>query len=131
MDPDSNAQETTKKAEQRALELLSLHTWDRAYLSEAVALCKDNEERYWAPKLQTRIDAFWWGQTHCYQDQCENVPFSSIGGLHVRDEPVVPRYIPRHQTADWLAGYLDRAEEIYGPDWKTCKFEWRPVLTIP
>lgn len=62
----------------------------------------------------------------CYQDRCENVPLGSLGP----DRASVPDYIPSDQREGWLAGYQVMAEELYGPDWKTAEFVWKPAMEI-
>ena len=34
------------------------------------------------------------------------------------------------ESKDYLEGYVLMARELYGDNWKTCKFGWKPVLTI-
>lgn len=73
------------------------------------------------------------GRSDCFQDRCENVPFSSIGGLDKRDEMVAPDYITKHgedYTKEYLDGYRYAAERMFGPDWRTCTFGWKPVMEI-
>lgn len=74
--------------------------------------------------------AFCRGQSDCYQDSCENVHFASIGGLSKRTIMVAPDYIDEPDIAEYLAGYRAKAYEMFGLDWKTCKFGWKHVLTI-
>lgn len=71
------------------------------------------------------------GVSEAIQDRCENCPFASIGGLNARAAPKVPAYIPAEHTRAWLSGYLDAARDIYGDDWQTCSFGWRPAMTLP
>jgi len=72
-----------------------------------------------------RIDA--------YQDACENAPFSSVGGIDKRAAMEVPErsYLQTDEdAAEYLRGYRSMAQEMYGEDWQTCTFSWRPALTI-
>lgn len=66
------------------------------------------------------------GQSDCYQDRCENVPLGSLG----MDRSTIPGYVPKEERDGWLKGYQDAAAEMYGPDWKTALFSWKPVMTI-
>ena len=70
------------------------------------------------------------GKSDCYQDRCENAPFSSVGGPDSRDNLKAPSYIKPEDVDDYLTGYTMSANEMYGDDWRTCEFGWRPVLTI-
>ena len=70
------------------------------------------------------------GRTDCMQDSFENCPFASIGGLAARDNPQAPRYIPEAFRRDYLDAYAEAARALFGHDWRTCSFEWRPALTI-
>lgn len=70
------------------------------------------------------------GRSDCYQDRCENVPFASVGGLGSRSALVTPKYIAPDDAADYLRGYEAQARELYGDDWRTCEFGWKPALTI-
>jgi len=73
------------------------------------------------------------GRSDCWQDRCENVPFSSVGGLEKRDAMVAPEYITKHgesYTKDYLDGYRAAARAMFGPDWQTCSFSWKHVMTI-
>ena len=66
-------------------------------------------------------------------DRMENAPFSSIGGLDIRQsiETVTwPSYVPIDARGDYLAGYLAQAAEDLGPDWQTCEFSWQPAIEI-
>jgi hypothetical protein len=75
-------------------------------------------------------EAFWRGYNVCYQDRCENVPFSSAGGLDARASLVAPDYIKPDEAGAYLDGYRAMARELYGENWQTCEFEWSPALTI-
>ena len=70
------------------------------------------------------------GKNDAYQDRCENVPFSSTGGLEARQSMVVPNYILDEERALYLEGYQFRCSEMYGEDWATCEFGWSAALTI-
>lgn len=76
------------------------------------------------------MEAFARGREDCYQDQCENTPFASVGGLDARNAPEAPTYVADADKAEYVAGYCAMASELYGEDWRTCSFGWRPVLTI-
>lgn len=71
----------------------------------------------------------------CYQDDCENVAFSSLGGLGMRSDPPAQRkYVERYTVTayadEWRRGYIEQAERQYGADWRTCIFGWVPAMTI-
>lgn len=70
------------------------------------------------------------GARDCYQDDCENCKFSSIGGEGKRNAPEAPDYIKPEHRAAYLEGYTAEAERLYGEDWRTCEFHWMPALTI-
>ena len=72
------------------------------------------------------------GVRDCYQDDCENAKFASIGGLDKRSNPTPPTYkaLPLKSHDGYLAGYLALAACLYGEDWRTCEFSWGPALTI-
>ena len=72
------------------------------------------------------------GMNDAMQDAFENCPFASIGGLDARSAPRVPEYINIDDDASaWLDGYEIQCHAMYGDDWRTCEFSWRPALTIP
>lgn len=72
-----------------------------------------------------------WGYTVAVQDQCENCPFASIGGIDARSAPMVPDYVPAESAPAWLSGYLDACRKSFGAEWQTCSFGWfAPGLTI-
>jgi hypothetical protein len=75
------------------------------------------------PYQRARIDA--------YQDRCENCSFASVGGLEKRLNMEAPRYIAEADLEEYLRGYRDQAQDMYGDDWATCSFEWAPALMIP
>lgn len=62
--------------------------------------------------------------TDAYQDDCENAPFASVGGLDQRHDPQPPEYILPEEREAYLAGYVAQCEEMYGADWRTCEFRW-------
>ena len=77
------------------------------------------------PKLWTR------GANACGQDDMENVPFASVGGLEARPNLVVPpSYIEEHHALMYLNGYICHAIEMYDLVWATCEFDWKHALTI-
>lgn len=67
----------------------------------------------------------------CVQDRCENAPFGSVGGLDKRAAMTAPDYIAEKDREEYLRGYRDQAKDLYGEEWQTCAFGWRPALTIP
>jgi hypothetical protein len=71
------------------------------------------------------------GGTDCYQDRCENIPFASVGGLEARTAMRRPKWITEEDEAEYLAGYREMAESLYGADWQTCSFGWTPALELP
>ena len=70
------------------------------------------------------------GTHDCAQDDMENAHFSSVGGLNNRDNPTPPYYIKEDEAEEYLRGYTEQAKRMYGDDWKTCTFSWKPVLQI-
>lgn len=76
------------------------------------------------------------GYNDAAQDDCEGVPFASIGGLGMRDDPQVPKYgtelggVPIDHGAEYLYGYVAFAQARYGPYWRECSFGYTPALTI-
>lgn len=70
------------------------------------------------------------GKVDCCLDSIESCPFSSIGGLDKRDSPTAPEYISKEEHAEYLVGYVQQAKTMYGKDWKTCGFSWKPVMII-
>ena len=68
---------------------------------------------------------------NCIQDSYENCPFASVGGLKCRTDMKLPEWIAERDRDEYLRGYRDQALQLYGPDWQTCEFSWRPVLEIP
>lgn len=79
------------------------------------------------PKPPARVR----GAQDCYQDRCENVPFASVGGLKARSAMERPKWITPEEEADYLAGYREMAQQLYGEDWETCTFGWAPAIEIP
>jgi hypothetical protein len=71
------------------------------------------------------------GAVDCYQDRCENIPFASVGGLEARSAMRRPKWITEQEEEEYLAGYREMALSLYGEDWATCSFGWRPVLELP
>lgn len=80
--------------------------------------------------MQCRITAYRRAGANCAQDRCENVPFSSVGGLDKRSSMTAPKYIGEDDKEEYLRGYRDAAKSLYGDDWETCKFSFQPVLEI-
>lgn len=66
----------------------------------------------------------------CVQDESENAPFASVGGLDMRGSMQLPRYVAVKDGADYIGGYVAQAYRLYGPDWQTCSFGWRPAMTV-
>ena len=66
----------------------------------------------------------------CYQDDCENAPFASVGGLENRKNMKAPDYIDPCDVEEYMRGYRDMALDLYGEDYETCEFTWTPALTI-
>lgn len=67
------------------------------------------------------------------QDQFEGCPFGSVGGLDNRDNMTPPEYVTKHgeeYTKQYMAGYIDQVRKMYGPNWRTCGFEWQCALII-
>lgn len=78
-------------------------------------------------------EAYRRAQTDALQDSCENAHFSSIGGMDKRasdDLMEVPEYIAPHCRRHYLEGYKSACEEMFGADWRTCPFGWKPVLVL-
>ncbi len=75
-------------------------------------------------------EAFARGASNCYQDRCENCPFSSVGGLERRSNMRAPEYVAAADAEDYLRGYRAQALDMYGADWATCSFSWSPAITI-
>lgn len=77
-------------------------------------------------------EAFARGELDCYRDRCQNVPFASIGGLDHRHQPWAPKWVidmdDDYYTECYMEGYYDAAEELFGPDWRTCEFRWQSVM---
>jgi hypothetical protein len=78
----------------------------------------------------TSADPYVRGRVDCIQDGCENAPFACVGGLDARQNLKAPTWLPEGEAERYLAGYADEAERSYGPDWRTCTFEWCPALVI-
>lgn len=76
------------------------------------------------------LEVFERGVNDAYLDQCENCPFGSVGGLDNRDAMTAPQYIPAYQADDYIAGYRRGALQMYGPDWETAVFSWKPAFLI-
>jgi len=75
------------------------------------------------------------GRLNCILDDTENAPFSSTGGLKHRDTPTLPKWLYKDEytgeyRAEFMRGYVARATEMYGDDWKTCTFSWSCVMEI-
>lgn len=72
-----------------------------------------------------------WGRDNCIQDAFENCPFASVGGLDKRQGGLrAPKYVAPHLAVSYLAGYIEQAKGMYGPDWQTVKFGWYPAIEI-
>ena len=70
------------------------------------------------------------GRNDAYQDRCENCHFSSVGGLESRSNMQVPSYISEEQAEEYLEGYRAECLDLFGEDWETCEFIWKPALII-
>lgn len=70
------------------------------------------------------------GRMDCYQDRCENVPFASVGGTEAREAPRAPNHIPAERADAYLQGYTAEAAALFGSDWRTCSFAWRPAFEV-
>lgn len=73
------------------------------------------------------------GRMDCALDRNENTPFASTGGLDERCNMQVPQWIADAtcmQKLAYMEGYCTQAFEMYGHDWMTCPFGWRPALKI-
>lgn len=75
-------------------------------------------------------DVFNRGVIDAVQDRCENCPFASVGGLEKRSAMVTPKYISKGDEKEYLRGYRHGARRMFGDDWETCEFGWRPAITI-
>jgi hypothetical protein len=108
--------------------------WLTARRSTAVYGCLDDLLAIHGHNGKTRIlytgDPHDRGRMDCIQDSCENVPFASIGGLEARVDLGAPKYISPSESERYLHGYVTVAHELYGSDWRTCSFAWKPALTI-
>lgn len=78
------------------------------------------------------LDSEWFGraQMDCVQDQCENAPFGSIGGLLRRHKFKRPDYVPERAEFAYFSGYRFAALMLYGDDWETCEFGWSKAFTL-
>lgn len=80
---------------------------------------------------KSRSDAWNRGCTDAYQDDCENCHFASVGGLEARNAPLqAPHYVAEADAADYLEGYQATVQKLYGDDWRTCEFSWKPALEL-
>jgi hypothetical protein len=70
------------------------------------------------------------GSFHCILDDNENAPFGSTGGRDATENMRAPDYIAEADRDEYIAGYQDAAHGMYGDDWRTCTFSWRPVMTL-
>lgn len=78
------------------------------------------------------------GRSDAIQDDCENCHFASIGGpgagMLTADEKravmQAPEYIKPEEAERYIAGYQWACADMYGQDWRTCQFSWKPVLTV-
>lgn len=78
----------------------------------------------------THEEAYSRGINDAHQDRCENAPFGSTGGLENRHQMKAPKYIPEEVAESYLNGYRAECENLFGLDWQTCEFTWKPVLII-
>lgn len=70
------------------------------------------------------------GKDNCIQDSYEDAPFASTGGLNKRESMTAPDYIAIQDRGEYIKGYQEQAESMYGADWRTVEFTWKPALTI-
>lgn len=70
------------------------------------------------------------GRMDAYQDRCENTPFLSIGGKLSRTSPKRPEWVSENDWPEYITGYKYCCEEMFGSNWETCHFHWKPALTI-
>ena len=64
-------------------------------------------------------------------DRCENVPFAAVGGLDNRLNMTAPASRVKPEDADeFIRGYRDACEDIWGPGWETAAFGWHPTLIL-
>lgn len=70
------------------------------------------------------------GKDNCVQDNNENCPFASTGGLDKRTEMTVPEYIKPEEAEEYICGYQRQAELMYGIHWRDAQFRWLPALVI-
>lgn len=74
------------------------------------------------------------GYMAALQDFCENCHFASAGGKELRankgEHFKAPNYIPVEDVEAYLDGYRAHCQEVWGDDWDTCEFGWKPVMTI-
>lgn len=77
-----------------------------------------------------RSEAFMDGRDNAVQDQMENAPFGSIGGIGARSKPQVPAYVAEDNREEWLAGYVAACLVMYGADWREASFGWSPAVVI-
>lgn len=104
---------------------------DEPYADQVKAIIEEHEGiKLLSERERLAKQYFKHGESDCYQDQCENIPFSSIGGLAARTQPKIPKYVPPAQAEDYLKGYISMAQRVYGDDWQTCSFGWKAALTI-
>jgi len=76
------------------------------------------------------LNPFERGRLHCYQDACENVPFSSTGGPGARKAMFAPNFVAETDRAAYLSGYRSAALQMYGIDWETCEPHWAPAVRV-
>lgn len=76
------------------------------------------------------MSAYYRGRLDAHQDDCENVPFASVGGLSARAELIPPDHITDVDVKEYLYGYASGARELYGADWRTCEFGWTEALAV-
>lgn len=83
-----------------------------------------------ALRLDVAVSARDRGESDCTQDYYENSPFACVGGLGARTNMRKPDWLPEHDWEEYRDGYQTAAHQLFGPEWRTCSFGWRPALTI-
>lgn len=78
----------------------------------------------------TTLSPFNWGYMNAVQDDCENAPFASSGGMDKRLAMEAPEYVPADKAEEFLRGYRAYCHATYGPGWETGEWGWVPVLEI-
>lgn len=99
-------------------------------IGEQLQCVLQNTVRDLALEVVGKNAAFQRGYEACQLDSMENAAFGSIGGIEARASMKAPDYVPEADRADYLRGYAAAARMMYGADWRTCGFSWKPALTV-